>query len=145
VRSPRPDEVILRSGQAFTVAGAPGNVTLRASLRDKYISDCGLGRYMTFHEPGDPTAEHRGMPVEIVRVYTKIHGGVASAGVEALALLKTLPSAEAPLPDAPPAPEAVQGGGEAARGRPFFPRWPSLPPPRPLTGRAGWWTTSPRP
>jgi hypothetical protein len=36
------DEVILRSGQAFTVAGAPGNVTLRASLRDKYISDVGV-------------------------------------------------------------------------------------------------------
>jgi hypothetical protein len=41
---------------------------------------------LTFHEPGDPTAEHRGMPVEIVRVYTKIHGGVASAGVEAVDL-----------------------------------------------------------
>ncbi len=141
MRSPRSDQVILRSGQAFSVAGAPGNVTLYVDFRDRHADACGLSRFMTFHEPGDGTAEHQGMPVEVVRAYTKIHGGVAQAGSEALALLKSIPSAEAPPAAAPPAPEATTGGEEAARGRPFWPRWPTLPPPRPLTGRAGFWTT----
>lgn len=140
MRTARPNEVILRSGQGFSVAGTPGSVTLHASFRDKHASACGLSRYMTFHEPGDGTAEHQGMPVEIVRAYTKIHGGVAQAGAEALALLKSLPSAEAP-PAGPSIPEAVPGGEEAAPPRPFHPKWPELPPPRSLQGRAGFWTT----
>jgi hypothetical protein len=125
----RPTQIRCKDGKIFSVQRLGGGITVHADFRDPAVVASGLGRYMTFHEPGDGSAEHTGMPVEIVRAYAKAHGGVAEAGAEALALLKKLPSeAAAPAPEQP-AP-AVE---EAAPGRPFLlgePWWPGGPRPR---------------
>jgi hypothetical protein len=77
-----------------------------------------------------------GVPVAVVREYVRLHHGVAAIHPVALAILKG---------EAPQSPEAVQGGVEAAPPRPFHDRWPTLPPPRSLQGRAGFWTPWLRP
>lgn len=97
----KPADVRCKDGTRFIVTGTPGHVVVFATFRDKAVIECGLGRYHTFHEPGDLRAEHQGMPVEIVRAYAKAHGGVAEAGEKALALLKTLPSQAEPVMGAP--------------------------------------------
>lgn len=100
-----PTEVLCKDGRIFSVDRKGGRVTVYASFRDRIAVDAGLARFTTFHEPGDACAEHAGMPVEIVREYARLHGGVAQAGEQALALLKELageaPAAEAPATDSP--------------------------------------------
>lgn len=113
-----PTEIRCKDGRVFSVQRLGGGITVHADFRDPAVVASGLGRFPTFHEPGDGSAEHTGMPVEILRAYAKAHGGVAEAGAEALALLKGLSSAAAEPAPAPeqPAP-AVE---EAAPGRPFL-------------------------
>ncbi len=96
-----PTEVLCKDGRIFSVDRKGGRVTVYASFRDRIAVDAGLAKFTTFHEPGDACAEHAGMPVEIVREYARLHGGVAQAGEQALALLKEL-AGEADAPTAPP-------------------------------------------
>ncbi|MFC6776570.1 hypothetical protein [Methylobacterium gregans] len=116
-----PTEIRCKDGRVFSVERMGGGITVFADFRDPAVDATGLGRFQTFHEPGDGSAEHTGMPVEIVRAYAKAHGGVAEAGAEAVALLKALPSRPA-LPAAEPAPAPEQPAPaveEAAAPRPF--------------------------
>ncbi len=136
-RAVRPTEIRLRDNVYVTVSQNQGSetVTLYAppNHRDPKIDASGLGPHQSWFEPGDGSAEYKGMPVEAVRAYCRLHGGVAEAGEMALALLKKLPSAAAepvPAPEQPSAP-AVE---EAAAPRPFSllgePWWPRGPRPR---------------
>ncbi|QRE76836.1 hypothetical protein [Methylobacterium aquaticum] len=110
----RPNSIRCKDGHVFSVGpegchDCPGaRVVVYANFRDAMRQSSGLARFEIFHEPGDASAEHAGMPVEIVRAYARAHGGVAEAGALALEFLKRLPSATsdpAPTPEAPPAPE----------------------------------------
>ncbi len=130
----KPNAVRCKDGTVFSVGpegcrDRPGaRVVVHASFRDAMRQSSGLAQFEIFHEPGDASAEHAGMPVEIVRAYARAHGGVAEAGPEALAFLKRLASAAAetpaPIPEAPPEPETAPipettVGGEEAASRPF--------------------------
>lgn len=94
-----PTEVLCKDGGSFSVSRKGGRIAIFASFRDRLAVDAGLARYTTFHEPGDACAEHTGMPVEVVREYARLHGGVAQAGEQALALLKELAGETATPPE----------------------------------------------
>lgn len=132
----RPDALVLKSGVHISVSRSrpAASITLYAppSHRDPHVPASGLAAFQTWFEPGDGNAEFTGMPVEIVRAFCKLHGGVAQAGEEALVLLKALPSqpdpvmgapaavgeaaAETPLPDARGAVLAGRASAPAAAG-----------------------------
>lgn len=101
----RLDTLILKSGVHLSVSRRrPGSaITLYGppSHRDPHVPASGLAPFQTWFEPGDGNAEFSGMPVEVVRSFCKLHGGVAQAGQEALALLKMLPSQADPVMGAP--------------------------------------------
>lgn len=107
------DHILCSDGVRFRVyERPPGRILVDAGFRDRATDASGLGAYQTTQKPGDLTATHEGMPVEVVRAYAKAHGGVAEAGDTALALLKRLPTAAALA-------EAEQGAGEGALDAPF--------------------------
>ncbi len=141
----KPNAIRCKDSTVFSVGpegcrDRPGaRIVVYASFRDAMRQSSGLARFEIFHEPGDASAEHAGMPVEIVRAYARLHGGVAEAGEKALEFLKRLPSAAdtpAPIPEAQPEPEAAPipettvGGGEAASPLPFPQGRPGRPAPR---------------
>ena len=135
-RAVRSTEIRLRDNVYISVSKDPGSDTVMFYApprhRDPKIDTSGLGPHQSWFEPGDGSAEYKGMPVEAVRAYCRLHGGVAEAGEMALALLKKLPSGAAEpalAPEQPTAP-AVE---EAAAPRPF-----------PLRGEP-WWEGGPRP
>ncbi|MCJ2078773.1 hypothetical protein MKK68_24550 [Methylobacterium sp. E-016] len=115
----KPTTVSCKDGSTFLVTGSPGHVVLFATFRDKAVVSTGLGRFQTFHEPGDLRAEHKGMPVEVVRAYAKAHGGVDHAGEEALALLKSLPSTAEPVMGEPVTDSRPQAAVEVAPESPL--------------------------
>lgn len=134
-----PTAILCKDGRSFSVDRKCGRVTVFASFRDRLAVDAGLARFTTFHEPGDACAEHAGMPVEVVREYARLHGGVAQAGEQAIALLKELagetaappepaPVAEAPPTDSPARPSRTQAlmaaGTHDFLGRPLPPGLP---------------------
>jgi hypothetical protein len=134
-RAVRSTEIRLRDNVYISVSKDPGSDTVMFYApprhRDPKIDTSGLGPHQSWFEPGDGSAEYKGMPVEAVRAYCRLHGGVAEAGEMALALLKKLPSGAAepaPLPSSPlprrsrrPLRRALfrsggSPGGRAARG-----------------------------
>jgi hypothetical protein len=91
-----PNTIQCRDGVLFRVyERRPDRILVDAGFRDRATDASGLGAYQTAHKPGDLTATHEGMPVEVVRSYAKAHGGVAEAGATALALFQRLPTAAA--------------------------------------------------
>lgn len=134
-RHPKPNCVVCRDGVGLRVESRDGALAVFALARDGLRSKAGLADYESAGQESGLEARHEGVPVEVVRAYVRAHHGVEAIHPVALAILKG---------EVPQSPEAVQGGAEAAPPRPFWPRWPELPPPRSLQGRAGWWTTSPR-
>ncbi|MEE8629668.1 MULTISPECIES: hypothetical protein [Methylobacterium] len=135
-RHPKPNSVLCRDGTGLRVERLDGALAVYALARDGLRREAGLDAYESVGGEIGLEARHVGVPVDVVRAYVRAHHGVAAIHPFALALLRG---------EAPPTPAAVQGGGEAALGRPFHPRWPSLPPPRSLQGRAGFWTPWLRP
>ncbi len=127
-----PTDVLCKDGRLFSVDRKCGQITVFASFRDRIAVDAGLARFTTFHEPGDACAEHAGMPVEVVREYARLHGGVAQAGEQALALLKELAGeaqAAEPAPTDSPAKavstfELMAAGTHDFLGRPLPPGLP---------------------
>ncbi|MFC6743512.1 hypothetical protein [Methylobacterium tardum] len=80
---------------------APGpRLTIVAATDDADTAGSALAPYRRPGDNGDGLAAFSGMPVEAVRSYCRLHGGVAQTGETARILLQALPS-EA---DAPPAP-----------------------------------------
>jgi len=98
MRPIEPNAVLCKDGRMFSVRRGGRGIILDADFRDPAVVSSGLGRFTVFHEPGDGSAEHGGMPVEIVRAYARAHGGVAEAGEQALSLLKEL-AGETPITD----------------------------------------------
>ncbi|MBK3397765.1 hypothetical protein [Methylobacterium ajmalii] len=136
MKHPKPNCIICRDGTGIRVEARDGALVVTALARDGLRATSGLGAYESVGGEIGLEARHVGVPVAVVRDYVRAHHGVEAIHPAALAILRG---------EQPPAPAAVLGGEEAAPPRPFHPRWPSLPPPRLLEGRAGWWTTSPRP
>lgn len=135
-RHPKPNAIICKDGTGIRVESRDGVLVVTALARDGLRASSGLGAYESVGGEIGLEIRHVGVPVAVVRSYVRAHHGVEAIHPTALAILRG---------EAPPAPEAVQGGGEAAPQHPFHPRWPSLPPPRSLRGRAEWWTPWLRP
>jgi hypothetical protein len=129
-RHPKPGCIICRDGTGIRVEARDGALVVTALTRDGLRAKAGLAEYKSVGGEAGIEIEHAGVPVDVVRNYVRLHHGVEAIHPVALAILR----GEAPTP------EATTGGVEAAPPRPFWPRWPELLPPRPLTGRAGWWT-----
>ena len=130
-RHPKPQCIVCKDGVGLRVESRDGAIVVTALARDGLRAKAGLAAYESVGQESGLEARHEGVPVDVVRAYVRLHHGVEAIHPVALAILKG---------ETPPAPAAVQGGEEAAPPRPFWPRWPTLPPPRPLTGRAGFWT-----
>jgi hypothetical protein len=135
-RHPKPNSVLCRDGTGLRVERLDGALTVYALARDGLRREAGLDAYESVGDEIGLEARHVGVPVDVIRTYVRLHHGVEAIDPAALAILRG---------EAPSTPAAVQGGVEAARGRPFWPRWPELPPPRSLQGRAEWWTPWLRP
>lgn len=117
-----PTRISCRDGTVFFVKErATGAIVVTALREDAVSLSCGLAHFQTARS-GERHAEHKRMPVEVVRAYAIGHGGVAEPGPVAIALLKKLPSRNAqgakevaPAPSFPPARGTdVAGRAEAA-------------------------------
>lgn|GEM_PF-2802418 len=74
-------------------------VRLRAVPEDPAVQASGLAAYWRSHSRREGSdAEYSRVPVAVVRVFVRLHGGVAEAGEEALAELKRAAALERPDP-----------------------------------------------
>lgn len=151
----QPNHVLCKDGTRFSVGDAQGRNagTIFLPAHDKKAAEAGLAPFDSFYEPGDASAEYRGMPVALIRAYCRLHGGVAEIGPRAKAALQALSDREAQaLADMPPPPpddpideQPEEGGVVVPFARPRrlpAPRYPighsissSHPWPRSPTGR----------
>lgn len=112
-----PVEVKLRNGVTFRVHATGPRLTIVTAPDDEHARAAGLSAYRT-GPAADGYALHAGMPVEIVRAYCRVHGGVAQIGATAQRLLQALPS-QADPPMGAPATDSHARAVEAAPEAPL--------------------------
>ncbi len=123
-RHPKPGCIICRDGTGLRVESRDGALVVTRPCPDGLRASSGLGVRIgrRRNRVGNPA---RGVPVDVVRAYVRLHHGVAAIHPTALAI---------PPRRAAPGPSSISGGEEAAPQRPFPPPVAAAAPPRSLPG-----------
>ncbi|SDM56975.1 hypothetical protein SAMN05216360_102470 [Methylobacterium phyllostachyos] len=126
-------EVKCRDGETFSVHAHGPRLTLITAPDTDMTAASALAPYRRPSDPWDGLALYGGMPVEAVRSFCALHGGVAQIGRTAQTLLRALPSeadppaeqapaVETPIPDSRPSvADLVNAGTHDFLGRPLTP------------------------
>lgn len=121
----KPSAVACRDGNRFAVETADGSLIVSTPAGDDPVRETsGLAQHAFPVQPIAGVIRHGSVPIETVRAFIRAHGGFEAAGPLALEVLRA--AGQALAPEAAPAPETTDGGGEAAPGRPF-PDYPPRP------------------
>ncbi|QGY03184.1 hypothetical protein MMSR116_15800 [Methylobacterium mesophilicum SR1.6/6] len=132
-------EVKCKDGVTFSVHAPGPRLTIVTAPNTEMTANSAIGPYRREVSPGNGTALYGGMPVEAVRAFCVMHGGVAQIGTTAQDLLQALPTeadlaaaqarpADPPITDSPAEVSLVRSGFEAGThdflGRPLPDRLP---------------------
>ncbi|AMB45080.1 hypothetical protein [Methylobacterium sp. AMS5] len=99
----KPAAVACRDGTRFAVESVGGGLIVTTPAADPAREQAGLAVYEAAVQVRAGVLRHDGVPIDVVRCFIRAHGGFEAAGAEALETFRA----------------AGQGGGEAARERPF--------------------------